>query len=181
MQRHVSYWLVPAAAERAFFQERIDRLEHNQQAPTFVPHVTVYSGESPVEEDPLAIITQATRGVQEVRLQIADILCTDAFTKTLFVQFHPSALLSRMAETMRRLSARPSAYRLDPHLSLMYKNMGEPEKQCLSFLFSVPQRLQRSPFSCPAPLQRRLPSTHPQPAGRGAASWGISRSVVWGG
>ena len=70
MQRNVSYWLVPAATDRAFFQELIDTLAHTHQAPTFVPHVTVYSGESPVEEDPLAIITQSTLGVQEVRLQV---------------------------------------------------------------------------------------------------------------
>ena len=138
MQRNVSYWLVPAATDRAFFQELIDTLGHTHQAPTFVPHVTVYSGASPVEEDPLAIITQATLGVQEVRLQVAGILYTDAFTKTLFVQFHPSALLSRMTETMRRLSAQPSAYRLDPHLSLMYKNMGDPEKQHLAATIQLP-------------------------------------------
>jgi hypothetical protein len=138
VQRHVSYWLVPAAADRAFFQELIDTLGHTHQSPTFVPHVTVYSGESPVEEDPLAIITQATLGVQEVRLQVAGILYTEAFTKTLFVQFHLSALLNRMAETMRRLSAQPSAYRLDPHLSLMYKNMGEPEKQHLAATIQLP-------------------------------------------
>jgi hypothetical protein len=103
-----------------------------------VPHVTVYAGNSPVEEDPLAIITQATLGVQEVCLQVAGIQYTDVFTKTLFVQFHPSALLSRMAETMRRLSAQPSAYRLDPHLSLMYKHMGDPEKQHLAVTIQLP-------------------------------------------
>jgi hypothetical protein len=98
----------------------------------------VYAGNSPVEEEPLAIITQATFGVQEVRLQVAGILYTDAFTKTLFVQFHPSALLSRMTETMRRLSAQPSAYRLDPHLSLLYKDMGNPEKQHLAATIQLP-------------------------------------------
>jgi hypothetical protein len=65
-------------------------------------------------------------------------LYTDAFTKTLFVQFHPSELLSRMTETMRHLSARPSAYRLDPHLSLLYKHMERQDKERLATTIELP-------------------------------------------
>jgi site-specific recombinase XerD len=36
VQRHVSYWLVPAAAERAFFQELIDRLGHKDVSTTMI-------------------------------------------------------------------------------------------------------------------------------------------------
>jgi Cyclic phosphodiesterase-like protein len=138
VQRHVSYWLVPAAAHRAFFQELIETLAHTYQAPIFVPHVTIYSGESPVDENPQEIIAQATLGVQEIRLQVDCILYTDTFTKTLFVQFHPSEPLSHMSESMRRLSARPSAYRLDPHLSLLYKHMAAQDKQRLAATIQVP-------------------------------------------
>jgi hypothetical protein len=39
---------------------------------------------------------------------------------------------------MRRFSAQPSAYRLDPHLSLLYKNMGDPEKHRLAATIQLP-------------------------------------------
>jgi hypothetical protein len=97
--------------------------------------------------------------VQEVCLQVDRILYTDAFTKILFVQFHPSALLSRIAETMRRLSVQPSAYRLDPHLSLMYKHMGDLAKQ---HLVAMPSGL------------LRLQGTHAPPRMSNAGKWCVA-------
>jgi 2'-5' RNA ligase len=138
MTRRVSYWLVPAAPERAFFQGLIETLAATHQAPTFVPHVTVYTGESPADERPVEIIARAASDVPDVRLEVDRVLYTAAFTKTLFVQFHPSSVLDRMAEEMRRLSARPSDYLLDPHLSLIYKRMSEQEQQRLAATVQLP-------------------------------------------
>lgn len=138
MQRHVSYWLIPTAAERGFYQDLINTLAQTHTAPTFVPHVTIYSGQSPADEKPLEIIQQSTRHLPGVRLQVDRILYTDTFTKTLFVQFHPSAPLSQLTETMRRLSAQPSAYVLDAHLSLLYKHMPTQEKQPLAASIPLP-------------------------------------------
>ena len=102
MPRHLSYWLVPADQPLIFFQQLIETLAHAQQAPAFAPHLTIYSGESPATENPLSIISQAMSGVKEMRLQVGGILYSDQFTKTLFVQFHQSELLTRITETMRR-------------------------------------------------------------------------------
>ena len=138
MPRHVSYWLVPAAPARDILQERIRALAHMYNAPVFVPHVTIYSGESPLVEKPLDIIRTATRALREVRLQIDRLLYTEHFTKTLFVQFHASEWLRDLTETMRGLSVQPSMYRLDPHLSLLYKDMPEAEKQHLTATLQLP-------------------------------------------
>jgi hypothetical protein len=81
---------VPAAEPRAYFQDLIETLARSHEAPWFVPHVTIYSGESPASEDPHAVITQSTGGVQEVELQIDTVLYTHLFSKSLFVQFHHS-------------------------------------------------------------------------------------------
>ena len=55
MPHHVSYWLVPAATERPFWQQLIDTLGHTYNAPAFVPHVTIYSGASAPQDDPLEL------------------------------------------------------------------------------------------------------------------------------
>ena len=138
MPRHLSYWLVPAAQQLIFFQQLIETLAHAQQAPAFVPHLTIYSGESPATENPLSIISHAMSGVNEMRLRVGGILYSDQFTKTLFVQFHQSELLTRITENMRRLSALPSAYELNPHLSLLYKHMPADEKQSLACSLQLP-------------------------------------------
>ena len=138
MPRYVSYWLVPSLAPRSGLQECIAALAHAYQAPVFVPHVTLYSGESSPDENPLEVIAQSVRNVQPLSLEIQGISCEDAFTKTLFVQFLPSEVLSRVTEGMRRASARPSSYRLDPHLSLLYKNMGSQDKRALASSIRLP-------------------------------------------
>jgi 2'-5' RNA ligase len=139
MHRYVSYWLVPTEAERASFQELVNTLARTYNAPTFVPHVTIYSGESPADETPLEIIARSTPDVHGVRLYVESVSYTEEFTKTLFVQFYPSSLLSQIAENMRRLSARPSHYVLNPHLSLLYKRMSEHEKQHIAATLRLPQ------------------------------------------
>jgi hypothetical protein len=134
----VSYWLVPAAAERPFWQQLIDTLGRTHDAPTFVPHVTIYAGDSSPQDNPLDTMTQATHDLHGVRLQIDRILYTEAFTKSLFVQFHPSEQLSRVTEALRRLSAHPSAYVLDPHLSLLYKHLPARAKHQLATTIQLP-------------------------------------------
>jgi Cyclic phosphodiesterase-like protein len=136
--QHVSYWLVPAAPERDFLQELINTLASAYDAPRFVPHVTLYSGASPANDNPPDIIMQSTQEVHRLNLQVDRILSTEEFTKTVFVQFRPSTLLSQMTEAMRRLSARPSAYRLNPHLSLIYKRLSPPEAQRIAATIRLP-------------------------------------------
>lgn len=125
----VSFWLLPAEADRVFFQETINTLAHVYDAPVFTPHVTIYSGVCTPNEDPDDVIAQATQGVQGFSLHVDKILHTEEFTKTVFVQMFPSMILSNMAEMIRRRCSRPSGYVLNPHLSLIYKRMSEKKKQ----------------------------------------------------
>jgi hypothetical protein len=138
MPRHVAYWLVPAAPALTFFQELIETLARTYSAPVFVPHVTLYAGESPPGEAPLAVLDAAIGQVSEVCLQVIDLRYTAAFTKTLFIQLQPSELLARLTVDLRRLSARPSAYMLDPHLSLLYQSISESAKHHLATTIRLP-------------------------------------------
>jgi len=138
MPRCVSYWLVPSVGTRVFFQDLIETLAHSHQAPTFVPHVTIYSGDSSATENPVSIICESMQGVREVRLQIDSIMFSELFTKTLFVQFHQSEILTRINADIRRLSTRQSGYKLNPHLSLLYKHMPAREKEKLSSSLRLP-------------------------------------------
>lgn len=138
MSRHVSYWLVPAAPERAVLQSLIDTLARRYQAPPFVPHMTLYSGFSPADERPLELMTLATHAVHAVRLQAERILYTAAFTKTLFLQMAPCPLAQQLTEALRRCAATPSAYTLDPHVSLLYASLPESEQRHLADTLPLP-------------------------------------------
>jgi Cyclic phosphodiesterase-like protein len=139
MSTRVSFWLLPAEEDRLIFEAIIARLAQAYDAPVFAPHVTLYSGEYADYEDPGAILAQAIRGMDSVALTVDSIRTTRAFTKTLFVQFTPSEPLNTLSDRIRQRSATPSGYRLDPHLSLLYKHMLEADQQRAAETISLPQ------------------------------------------
>ena len=139
MTTRVSFWLLPAEGDRLIFEAMIARLAQAYDAPVFAPHVTLYSGEYADHEDPGVILQQAIQGMDSVELTVDAIRTTSAFTKTLFVQFAPSEPLNTLSDRIRQLSATPSDYRLDPHLSLLYKHMPEADQQRAAETISLPQ------------------------------------------
>ncbi len=139
MKTKVSFWLIPSEEDRAFFQEIIDTLAQEYDAPAFTPHVTIYSGEYAADESPAELIEKATQEVQSFSLTVDKLLYTDEFTKTLFVQFHQSEILTKISESIRNRSQKPSEFVLNPHLSLIYQQMSESTKKNLTTSLILPK------------------------------------------
>ncbi len=139
MNSKVSFWLIPKEEDRAFFQEIINTLSQEYDAPAFTPHVTIYSGEYSPDVSITELIEKAIEGVQDFSLKIDKLLYTDEFTKTLFVQFHPSAILSQISETLGRRSKKPSDFSLNPHLSLIYKYLSKEVKENITTSINLPK------------------------------------------
>ena len=139
MKNKVSFWLIPSEEDREFFQEIIDTLSQEYDAPAFTPHVTIYSGEYTPDESTAELIEKATQDVQGFSLKVDKLLYTEEFTKTLFVQFHPDAILSRISETLARRAKKPSDFELNPHLSLIYQHLREEIKKNLTTSISLPK------------------------------------------
>jgi hypothetical protein len=62
------------------------------------------------------------------------------FFKTLFVASKNNSVLSRLSERFRAFSGKPSAFELNPHLSLIYKHMARNEQQRLASGIELPWR-----------------------------------------
>ncbi len=139
MKSKVSFWLIPAEEDRAFFQEIINTLSQEYDAPSFTPHVTIYAGDSTPDESPDSLLEQATQGVQKFSLEVDKFLYSDEFTKSLFVQFQPNSILSQISETLRESSSKPSDYVLNPHLSLIYQYLSETIKKNLTMELPLPK------------------------------------------
>jgi 2'-5' RNA ligase len=135
----VSYWLIPSQEDRAFFQDIIDTLAREYDAPSFMPHVTIYSGDSAPDESPDELIKQAIQGIQPFSLRRDRILYSQEFTKTLFVQFQPNSILSQISQSLQSSSKNPSDYTLNPHLSLIYKQMSEETQKNLTTSLTLPK------------------------------------------
>lgn len=130
--KKVSFWLIPAKEQREFFQKIINTLAQEYDAPTFTPHVTIYSGEYASKESLDELIKKAIKEVKSFSLKVDKLSHTDSFTKTLFVQFHHNPILVDISETLRCSSKKSSKFVLNPHLSLIYQYLSEETKKNLT-------------------------------------------------
>lgn len=134
----LSFWLIPAREYRERFQHIIDRLAQRFAAPSFMPHVTIYSGPATAGETPARMLAAATKDITPFSLTVENVRHTEAYTKTLFVRLGPVDALQTLSDRLRRLCEIPSGFVLDPHLSLLYAHIDERERRELARSVSVP-------------------------------------------
>jgi hypothetical protein len=115
-------WLIPAEPAHKFFASTIADLAARLDAPVFEPHLTVYASREG-KENPKEVLSSALANRGPFRLSVCDIQCSDEFTKTVFVRFEASAQLLALSRAFQRTSTSHDEYQLNPHLSLIYKEM----------------------------------------------------------
>jgi 2'-5' RNA ligase len=133
----IAYWLIPAELAHRFFQRLIKELAHRYDAPFFEPHVTIYVGANDANAAEKAL-SKAAREWQTINLKALGINHSDEFIKTLFVQFAMNRKLRQLHQTIRNAAQDLSGYQLNPHLSLLYKNMPATARRELADSIKMP-------------------------------------------
>jgi hypothetical protein len=133
----IAYWLCPAERARGQCAALIKDLAARFDAPIFEAHVTIYVN-SAERENPAAVLKKVLKEYGHFRLVVDRLDYSEKFTKTLFVQFAPNTQLERVTEDFRRASTSPSDYELNPHLSLIYKEMTTEMKRQLATSIVLP-------------------------------------------
>ena len=136
-QTVISYWLIPSEPALSFFQRTINDLAHQFDAPVFEPHVTIHVGADRADAAKNAI-GDAARECKLIGLTPLRIDQCEEFIKTLFVQFAMSAELRKINNLIREAANDSSQYELNPHLSLLYKNLAAPNRRELAASINVP-------------------------------------------
>ena len=136
-QSIIAYWLIPAEPAHSFFHTIIGDLARRYDAPVFEPHVTVHAGADRVDLTHQAL-AEFTRECTLVKLKPLGIDQSDEFVKTLFVQFALTPELRKVNESIRHAANQPSEYELEPHLSLLYKNLPAVTRRELATSIKVP-------------------------------------------
>jgi 2'-5' RNA ligase len=113
---------MPSEPAHSYFQQIINDLARRYDAPVFEPHVTVHVGADQADAAKEAIADSARECIP-IRLTPIGIHESEEFVKTLFVQFAESADLRRINEIISNAAHDSSQYKLEPHLSLLYKKM----------------------------------------------------------
>ncbi len=133
----IAYWLIPSKPAHSFFQRTINDLAHRYDAPVFEPHVTIHVGTDRADAVKNAL-GNAARECKLIGLTPLGIDQSDEFIKTLFVQFAMSAELREINDMIRKAADDSSHYELNPHLSLLYKNLAAPTRRELAASINVP-------------------------------------------
>jgi len=133
----VAFWLIPTEPGRSYFQNIINDLAERYAAPEFEPHVTVHVGVDCTDsvDD---VLSRAARDSKRIALQVRNVSHSSEFTRTLFVTFASSAQLQRLNQSICEATQDSSGYQLNPHLSLLYKNMSMADRRLLARSIEVP-------------------------------------------
>lgn len=133
----IAYWLIPTEPARSYFQSVINDLARRYDAPVFEPHITVHVGANcPDTVD--AALSKAARSCERIVLQALKVSGSSEFIKTLFVQFAVTIQLQQLNQTIRIAAKDSSDYRLNPHLSLLYKKLSIQGRRLLARSIEVP-------------------------------------------
>ena len=139
-QTAVSFWIIPAEEDEEYYRHLIHQIFSQFNAAFLNPHVTIYVGQLTEQETAEELIKKATKGFTPFSLKIDKIDYSKVYTKSFYVQFHPSEMLNKLTESFRGLVANPSDYELDPHMSLFYGSVAKQKKQELAQQISFPQQ-----------------------------------------
>ena len=133
----IAYWLIPAEPARRFFQSLIEDLARRYDAPVFEPHVTIHVGANHVHAAEKAL-SKAPQECQPINLEALGIDHSHEFIKTLFLQFTPNTKLQQLNAIVCNAAEDSSHYELNPHLSLLYKNIPTEIRSVLADSIDVP-------------------------------------------
>ena len=136
-QTVIAYWLIPAEPARSYFRSLINDLAQRYNAPRFEPHVTVHVGAN-CKDGVHEVLPKAARECEQIVLQVLEVSGSPEFIKTLFVQFAMSRQLQQVNHSIRNAARDSSDYKLNPHLSLLYKRISIHDRRLLTHSIEVP-------------------------------------------
>ena len=130
----IAFWLSPAAGARELFLGLIKELAQRYTAPVFEPHVTLCGGDLPEARAHEILRNLCIR--EPIELEITGIEHSEKYTKTLFVQFRTCQQIEALSAEIEKAAG--SEHKLNPHLSLLYKEMPKAEKAEAARAISLP-------------------------------------------
>ena len=122
-------WLTPVPTDRRWLSKVIQDYALTYSSPAFEPHVTIYSGVCSAEDNLSHILAKAAAGLQPLALEVAGLGYTENFFRTGFITFVSDGALSALSTSIGDQLHPPADYLLEPHLSLVYKDLTIEQKR----------------------------------------------------
>ncbi|MBN1269679.1 MAG: 2'-5' RNA ligase family protein [Kiritimatiellae bacterium] len=166
-------WLMPGSEERAKLARIIRDLAARHDVPAFDPHVTLFEGHRTAADQVERIVTAVVARADAFPLQATGLDHSADLFKTVFITFRRDPFLERLSRAIGQRLARPQQYNLQPHLSLVYKEMADEERKGVIAALEPPR---------PRILFDEVAVVNPGPTGewRDVANWEVEFSLLLG-
>jgi 2'-5' RNA ligase len=138
----IAFWLLPGEPSMRAIAQTVDELARRYDAPRFTPHVTLHVDRAAPHADLAGLLDEVAARFAPFEMRAGPTGHSPQLFKTLFVTLSGGdivGLAGALAAGMRRW--RPTAaedtepaatYRLEPHLSLLYKKLSDAERETLA-------------------------------------------------
>ena len=134
-----SVWLMPRAIDALALSATIERLARDYARPSFPPHVTVVGSTSLDDQQAELTLARLAARTPKLRVRLAAPAWSQAVFQTVYVTLEPTAALLGIAQDIRvSLDLPDSPTGPQPHLSLLYGGMSEPESRRLCASLALP-------------------------------------------
>lgn len=124
-----SLWLRPFGDIAFRIQQRINKLSDQYDTPSFEPHVTLLSGLRYGETELIQLTETLAGALSPFELLLTKAGYRDKFYQSLFVHIKKSDELMNAYNTALQLFGREADEEFIPHLSLMYGDLSQKEKE----------------------------------------------------
>lgn len=131
----IAFWLLPAEPKHRELSQLIAALARKHDAPTFQPHATVHVSDVSPDAVP-KIVAELAAEIAPVTFPVRGTEHSEKFTKTLFVQLEKTAAAQQLVDAISRRVGKE--YELNPHVSLLYKHLGEDERAAEAARIALP-------------------------------------------
>ena len=122
---------MPVADQKAALQTQIEACCRRFGVPPFEPHVTLFSGALRQPSAAATMLAELARRGRPLDLAVEGLRHSPLFFKTLFLALATSEAVTALAGEAREIFDPESNHVLQPHLSLLYKEMAAPAREVL--------------------------------------------------
>ena len=126
-----SLWYIPDENQAGALEQLIARLAQRFDAIPFYPHVTGFSGVCDTRDQARRAVDLALEYFGPFEMTVSGVGHSANFFRTLFLELEQHSIPKQVAARMAQHCPRPDGYVLEPHLSLIYKDMDQERRQAL--------------------------------------------------
>ena len=134
-----AFWLILEKSDQRLIQGIINDFGKRFEAPSFLPHITVYGLVNTKLEYLSTIAEEISSNFKPFKVKLLNLAYSDEIWKTLYINIKLDKNLNTIYHHLQKNLRMINDYKFEPHLSLIYKKIPLNEKKEIISNFELKQ------------------------------------------